>query len=448
MIAEDEDALAALEALRMQPPAEEAPVSNYEMAARMAESGQIGGAMADQRTPSATLSAQMDPSAQSDVTARVRRESMDTGGGFDWARGLFAAGGGNLSAFDADRERQERAPYERAAALQENFDREATRQMARQAMDPLSQVSKQKQAEYANEMDMRAAMHAQAGQNELAQRYADEAKRANTMSASQIASSAKMFGGLFADSVKMSEVAAKREAMPYNMAMKEREVAARELQARNTGAQGWARIQGDEQERELRRNERADAVAAKKEAATEARNSKLPSGEQVAKYNQRKVAANEVAQALQLLPSVTYTGAGAETANWAMSKDPTGMLDKRSEADKKFVGILNSLRAKARNQIFGAALSKYDIADAESFLASLGTNKTTIAANLERLLKATQEENQMEEGYYPGLVQGQSRPSGGSDPRVELAKKALADPNASPEHKAAAQRILDKAGAQ
>jgi hypothetical protein len=386
----------------------------------------------------------------SDVTLRQRQEAQEDEGGFDWARAFFAGGKGDLGAFDAEQARRRAAPGIRAAALQEQFDREEARQLARAAMDPMSQQSKAKQAEYANEMTARAQMMAASGMNDLAATFAEEAKRASSMSASQIDRS--QFGKVFGDALKFSDIQAKREALPAKLAMDERKVAAAELQARNTGAQGWARIQEAKQEHELKREDQKIAREEKKAAAEERAGDKIPESTGTEKYNARRLAIKQLDRAIELLPQIRYTGGGAEFVNNLLSSAP-GKLDVRNDAEREFVGLVKSLTAAERNKLFGGALSAFDIKDAGGFLAAIGKNKETIAANLARVRDAATELNSVDEKLYPGLVKklgpsSAATPSAApsADPRVELAKKALADPNASPAHKEAAKRILEKAG--
>lgn len=401
---------------------------------------------APQAGPLTQMRPQMAQAGASDVTLTQRAEAARDPGGFDWARAFWAAGGGDLGSFDAERARKQARQDKQIA----DFD---ARQLVKDGMDPQSSMSRARQQEYAQTMATRAQIAQDAGMGQLAKMFSEQAQMAPTMSATQIERASQNYGGLMKESMSAMDMMARQQLAKQGLDLRQRSTEATEQIARGNQGLKAAELSGRredrEMDRELRREMHHDSLLAKKEAAEEKKRSALPAGEQVAKYNERKVAENEINQALKLLPGVTYTGVGAETANNIMSKDPTGLLDKRSDADRQFVGLLNSLRAKARNKIFGAALSKYDISDAESFLASLGTNKQTIAANLQRLLKAAQDENSMEEQYYPGLIRGghsSAAPSQSRDPRIELAKKALADPSASEEHKAAAKRILEKAG--
>lgn len=129
---------------------------------------------------------------------------------------------------------------------------------------------------------------------------------------------------------------------------------------------------------------------------------KMPDGKTVEHFNQRTVALREIDDMLKLLPGVRYTGYGAETANTVMSKLPGGM-DMRNDAERKFVSLLGKLRAKERKEIYGAALSRYDISDAGTWLANIGTNKDTIKTNLETLRQALQETQDETRRNYPKL---------------------------------------------
>ncbi len=141
---------------------------------------------------------------QSQVTLAQREEIQKPSGGFDWGRALWAAGGGDLGSFDAQRNREQDRQDKQVAA----FD---AKQLARQGMDPQSEISRQRQSEYAQQMQSRAQIAAQSGMGELARTFAEEAKRASTMSATQIDRASQTFGGVLKESMGAAEMAAKQQ---------------------------------------------------------------------------------------------------------------------------------------------------------------------------------------------------------------------------------------------
>lgn len=302
----------------------------------------MGGA----RNPGA-IQSQMAPRmanpGASDVTLSQRADAASGGGGFDWARALYALGRGNLSEFDAQRNHDQARGDAQAAQFE-------AKQIAKEGMDPQSPMSRARQQEYASTMAARAKIAEESGMGQLAKMFAEQAQMAPTMSATQIERASQNYGGLMKESIGAMDAMAKRDAIPYNREMKEREIAARELQAKNTGAQGWARIAGDAQERDLRHQEREDARAEKRDAANAKKQEALPGGTQVDEHIEATQTAQDIKRALELLPRVSYIGAGAKAANAVAGALPNA-LDPRTDVDREFANLVQSISAPERHRL-------------------------------------------------------------------------------------------------
>lgn len=342
----------------------------------------------------------MPDSGASDITLEQRAQATRPREGFDWSRAFFAAGGGDLSSFDAERNRQRNQPFEDALNQEKLNEFSLQKQRARDAVDPGSHTSLEAQKEFTDIMQGRANQLREMGRGTLAAEFDAWAKRAPSMHSIQIANALK--------SPRMGEVLraidsqSRNSLAEANLGVKKEALGATTQDRMSDNARANSELDLKRSELDLRHKERADALAAKQSEAEAKKSEKLPEGGQVEKYSDRKVAASQVDRALELLPNVRYTGSGAETINQLLSSAPGG-LDVRNDSEREFAGILNDLRAHARNKIFGAALSKYDLSDAKSFLASLGTNPATIKANLLRIKKAAEDMNAIDDKLYPGL---------------------------------------------
>jgi hypothetical protein len=249
---------------------------------------------------------------------------------FDWQRALTAFSGGDVGALDRKRQLEAEAPVRQAmqqaqmAELAERGqERHAKSQELRDSMDPGSELSRAAADDYARSSLAKAELLAKRNPK-LAAMFENEAKRAQGKSRAQIAQMAKTSAELMGDFGRMLD----------------RDVRQRMMDSRD------ADVQAD--------NERADKSLAYKTRPRPPKSTeiklKMPDSKTVEHYNTRTVALREIDDMLKLLPKVTYTGYGAETANQIMSKLP-GKLDARSDADREFVSLLGKLRAKERKDL-------------------------------------------------------------------------------------------------
>lgn len=346
--------------------------------------------------------------AQSQVAAAQPR-------GFDWARAFLSAGKGDVAAYDAANKYRDDKPMRDAQteALAQQ------QRMARDAIDPASSTSREAQQRYAKIMLARAS--APGVSNEMADIFRQEAEKAASMTALQVDRANQTFGQLMGEYGKLLDADATRALTGTKLGLQQEQInATREHNQANTDIQKQkVGLEGAVLNETTRHHKAVEDAALNKGANA------LPPGEQVAKYNQKKVLRDNVARALDLLDKVRYTGRGAEFIHGVLSG--SNATDVLLPEEREFVSLVNSLRAGARNKIFGAALSKYDIADAGSFLASLGKSKETIRANLKRDLDDANQEISGEETYYPALKKGQAAPSG--DPAAEAKAWLEANPN-------------------
>lgn len=328
--------------------------------------------------------------------------SNDSGGGLDWARGLWAAGGGDLGAFDAERARRAELPFKRQVQQEELAAKQETRQLARAAMDPLSSISKQRQLEYATQMQARAQIAQQSGMNELARTFADEAKRAATMSATQIDRASGTFGGVLKESLSAADMLAKQELSKQNTDLRQRSTLAQEDMAKQGMGLRWADFNARKEERDLRREERQDARDDKKAAAEQKRNDALPPGAQADEHIMATETLSDLKRAQELLPKVSYIGTGAKTINTILSGAPEA-LDLRTPEDREFATLVQRIAAPERHKFFGSALSKGEDLVSQELLPGIGKNKATVDIVLKKMGQNLEGRLGKQRKLYPGL---------------------------------------------
>lgn len=150
---------------------------------------QVGQAPTPEMPPTRGPSPDMAMGARSTTPVAPPEKS---GGGFDWSRAFFAAGGGDLGAFDADRRDRRDAPARAQKAEQERqLGQEKLnafslqKQKARDAIDPGSNNSLAAQREFAELMSGRAKQLAEK-HPALAAEFEAYAKKAPSMHAAAI----------------------------------------------------------------------------------------------------------------------------------------------------------------------------------------------------------------------------------------------------------------------
>ncbi len=362
-------------------------------------------------------------------------------------RGLTAFGGGDIGAYDKNRSDRENAPFvaERRRREQLDYDetradKQAARAAARARLDPTSPESKEAQDNYIRSLASYAKIP---GIPEgIANELKSAADGAPKMSAAHIDRAFPALKDLLGTALKGAGIEASRDNRVADLKLKERGVAAQEAMVPVKAADITAdnQRQGAMLGETIRHNKATEEGKANPPLKV-----KLPDAKTLADYRTGKIAADQTREAIKLLPQVRYTGAGAERVNNILGVLPDGM-DVRNDAERKVSALVSKLRALSRNKIYGAALSKYDIADANSFLANLGNNPKTFKTNLETALKALDDMNAMIAEQYPSIsgdkIPGAPDKGGSPNPNVERAKAILADPNESPEKKAKAEKWL------
>jgi hypothetical protein len=361
--------------------------------------------------------------------------------GFDWRRAVVAAGRGDVRQYDANKLRREQGPL-----LDEQ------RRAARSRLDPTSPESKQAQEAFASELRMYGQIPGLP--DGIRGELEAQAESIGSLSAAQVERSTANLQRLLGSALRGAgiEGVAERAQQGIDLRISEGERRARAAAAKQ-GLE-WSRL--SEQERHNRVTEQNADPALKVQI-------KRPPETTLRYYRDRIIARNQIKRLRELLPKVRYLGIGADTANATMSGLPGG-LDPRNASEREFASLIKRLRAPERKNIFGAALSKFDIKDSEGFMAGLSNNKEQAATNLSTLDDALAQENDLVIEQFPSLS-GEPMPGVAPRPaakapaaaappaaapakvdKVALAQKALADPKASAAAKAKAKEILDAAG--
>lgn len=364
--------------------------------------------------------------------------------GFDWRRGFVSMAGGDLKAYDRARALRDPNSFEsqtQAAQIEDFKSKAADRALARSRLDPNSEASKQAQSDYAMELATYAKIPGVP--TAIAAELANAQANAPRMSAAQIDRARAQIKSLLGTALHGAGVVAQETAAGMRAEDIKHDNQLAEQVAQSNISNTKADNQLAREKFEWEKNKPVNVTV------------KKPGESTLRDYRQTKVALNQTKEALKLLPNVRYTGLGAEKMNQIFSVLP-GAIDPRKPEEKRFSTLIGQLRALKRNKIYGAALSKYDIADANSFLANLGNNKEQLAENLDVALRALQDAVEMTEEEYPSIsgeqIPGSApRPAQGAqqapaNPKVDLAKRALADPNAPDNVKAQAKKVLDAAG--
>lgn len=355
---------------------------------------------------------------ESPVTVQQRQESQEPG--FDWARGFWAAGGGDLASFDAGREKRQAAKNAQVADF-------AKRQELKLAMDPQSDFSRARQGEYASTMQSYAQMLADAGNVTLAERFAEKAKMAPTMSALQIDRDNAATEKLMGNSINIMKAKAQADLAKQNMGIRERQAAATE---RLAGANFALRREEFNARQEDKERMRAEQEA--KDA--EAEQAKL--GKDLAPLNESKALLNQAKDQKKKV----NTGI---VSNFIQTKilAPLGIKDADFTSLEATMGTLNNAIMKANS---GGTITDNEAMRLRQQLADLSQDDPEFDIKLNQMMNTIALKISEVQASHPRATK--ARAGSSADPRIELAKKALADPNASPAHKEAAKRILEKAG--
>lgn len=321
---------------------------------------------------------------------------------FDWRRAIVAAGKGDVRQYDANKLRREQAP-----ALDEQ------RRATRARLDPMSPESKQAQDDFAAQLRMysqipglpdgiRGELDAQAAN--VGRLSASQVERA-TLGVQRLLGSALRGAGI--------EGVATRAQQGHELRVAEGEQRARE-RAQRLGLD-WAQLT-EQQRHNLATEANADPAVKVQH--------KLPVETTLRQYRDRSVALKQIKRLRELLPKVRYLGAGADNLNALLSQAPGG-LDVRTPEEREFASLIKRLRAPERKNIFGAALSKFDIKDSEGFMAGLTNNREQLMTNLGTLEEALMAENEMVAEQYPSMS-GEAMPGAPTRPAARPRAKSPA----------------------
>lgn len=325
---------------------------------------------------------------------------------FDFRRALLSFAGGDVGAYDQRQQQWQNRGFNQAnqdLTLQgkrgELEDANLQRQNARALVDPTSPQSKQAQqmfADYATGLSNAPGMPAQ-----LSEQLKTAASNAWNMTASQIAQAKDYYDRLFGNTLKAVGEQNRANLSGENMDLRREGVAAQKATAEATErlaaerlGLSWAEFQERKRHNLVEEDRRDNKVV-------------LPPQQAMRAYNQRQVSLKEIARIKELMRSgkIRYTGKGANWLNSLFSVVP-GAVDPRNKEEIELAGLIKRLRAPERKNIYGAALSKFDIQDSGQFMADIEQNPQTLMTNLGTLESALADENAMTEDTYPSLVGG------------------------------------------
>lgn len=342
--------------------------------------------------------------------------------GFDWSRAFWAAGGGQLGAFDAERNRMRDAP---AKAQREELARQLgqqqvnafslQRQKARDAIDPGSKDSLAAQEEFKSIMIGRAKQLAGKHPTLAAefQAYADKAPSMHAVAIDKALKNPRM-----SEVLRQIDSESRNDLASANLGVK-REALGATVADRNADNQRAAAEFGlKRSELDLRHKERADALAAQVAARDDKKAEKIPSDGEVAKHLDRQEALSKINEAKALLASgkIRYLGKGAKLANSVLSQAPDA-LDVRTPEERKFASLVQWIAAPERHELFGGSLTPGESGISDELLASIGRNKESVLQSLNNMEQGAQRKNLQQKTLYPGLSKiGNSNDSPSSSP--------------------------------
>lgn len=213
-------------------------------------------AMSENRPESVSAVTQQQPKQVNLANPSPSKTATPTskrGGGFDWARALYAAGGGNPGDIDKIRSApQERADAElnnqlKTSQFQDLLDQ---KRLAQDALDPASQQSRAAQDRFTGKMRLLSQVPGMP--QSIAAQLNAAADSAGNRNAAEIGRLDSTMDGLLGTVSKFGDAAAKRDMSQQNALLNERKTAAAELQARNTGANIYSQIGDRRADNDLR----------------------------------------------------------------------------------------------------------------------------------------------------------------------------------------------------
>ncbi len=458
----------------------------------------------------------MPQAGRSDVTMQQRAEGVqaqqDAGKGFDWARAFFAAGKGDLGAFDAERARRRGEPMEQALKQEQLNDYSLRKQAARDAIDPGSNASLMAQKDYAELMNGRANQLRQMGWGDAAKEFEERAKMAPTMNAVQISNAMK--------NPRMAEVLRAIDSQSRN-ALAEAQLGVHKSQVGATIANMGADNALQQKEFEYRQQKDAADRAARVSAGRlrlQTKNVDKKAIEELQNIGAMEQQFQDVEQAIPKAMTgpgtglaLTAEGIANSSVGKALGADkvfdavtPEGTKEALSATRTVNSGIEQAI-AEMKLKRHGASFtaSEQKVVDKWAPNIQLGPEDNALLLSALRKYMAARGQQRVQQVYkdtglpiylppearlplevvkqlkaeyegidkyddataaetvdrvnailkpYGGRVSGGSpgskAASGGEPPIVKRAREALADPEATDADRAAAQRILDKHGAK
>lgn len=344
------------------------------------------------------------PQAPYEVPTLVDRPDQSGEMPIDFRRGLLSFAGGDVAAYDRrkadwenrgfNRENQDLQLQERRLGIQgkqgDLEDAALQRQNARALIDPTSPHSRQAQQLFQRYLSTLAQAPG-VMDSALGKELVSAAQNVPNMSAAQISQAREAYDKLFGNTLKAVDTQADAALAAENMDLRRRSTDAQERQAAASMGLSWAEYE------ERKRHNQAMEGAKNKPA--------VPPQKTISDFNKRGVALKEIQRIKELMNSgkVRYTGKGANALSSLFSVLP-GQADLRNKEERELVSLVKRLRAPERNKIYGAALSAYDIADSNQFMADIEQNPDTLLTNLDTLESALSDEQAATRDTYPALT--------------------------------------------
>ncbi len=310
--------------------------------------------------------------------------------GFDWGRALVALGSGDLGAYDAQKRYNSEAP-ERARLAAEAQGMRAEdlaakkqkRQLAEDAINPASAISREAQKRYADTMKAYAeSMGATPEYAGLSKHFASQIDAAPKMSASQIDRALGGYEKVLGGTTKMMSAKAQSDLAAQGMGIKERTAAATEKLAgstiddrKNDNALGWARFALDKQ--------KADKAGEKVDVTTRKPQEKLNT-----EINNFNIALKQMSEISDLKKDVNtglYVGTVSDFLNKYVSSELTSQ--ERKELDSMVARVFN----RETKSLAGSAVSAPEWARIAPQIPSMKDDDSLFMAKLKKAMSVTKE---------------------------------------------------------
>lgn len=333
--------------------------------------------------------------------------------GFDWKRGLMGLTHGieGMRTVDAQRAQQAQSKLAQQEHAQQSemrgFDLDEKRRaavMARQAADPTSQLSANVREETAASMSAMGEMYPN-----LKPTISGFLQKLGGMSATEMMSAREQFKGLFDAAQKFQHDRA-NEALTKEKLGLQREGVAAQWAAANAARE--AKEQDKDDKAVVEYGKEANPIDMNTKTLQEVRASDVKTGWLPDKFH-------KVRQFI-----------GMKDDNWDTAE-----------------GALASVSNEIRNGLFGASLTPGEKAEFLKMLPDMSMPRATFDAKMDVVLKRMAEKKKLIDASHPRATRALGKNKAApSNSKLELARQALTDPEATPEDKAAAKRILAQHG--